>query len=225
MTETPSRTMSPCPICGGTAFRPGPNGRLTSRKLPPVCTTCGSFERHRVGRSVMEAIRDREKFHGFRLLMLSDEPMVAKGWFASADVNKFGRPGAIDPQAIDRPDGSYDVIICCHLLSHVADHRRALVELMRVLSPQGLLFVSYPSPATREATTDWGQPDPARHNQYRILGRDFEQEYQKLLPDSFVIAVKAADPVTAEDDLVYLLTRNFFWTRQATAAGLDSRLI
>jgi len=66
----------------------------------------------------MEAIRDREKFHGFRLLMLSDEPMVAKGWFASADVNKFGRPGAIDPQAIDRrmaATTSSSAAICCHM--------------------------------------------------------------------------------------------------------------
>lgn len=35
-----------CPICGGSAFAPGPNNRLANGK-PPTCKTCNSLERHR----------------------------------------------------------------------------------------------------------------------------------------------------------------------------------
>ncbi len=49
--------------------------------------------------------------------------------------------------AIPLADDSVDVIICMEALEHSTDFTRTLDELVRVLEPEGLLFVSSPNPA------------------------------------------------------------------------------
>ncbi|WPB84737.1 methyltransferase domain-containing protein [Sediminicoccus rosea] len=214
-----------CPCCGGTRFGPGPGGRMSRRGRPPTCLQCGSLERHRAGRQLIDTIRDRAAFKEFSLLDFGDIRVVAGGWFRSIETSAFGSPGAIDPQAIDRPDGSYGFIICYHVLTRVPDHRKALGELTRILSPDGLLVLAYPSPATRAETTDWGAPDPKQHGSYRILGRDFEPELSVCTAGAHVLAVKAVDPVTADDDLVYIVTKDFRWVRRILATKVEVRLL
>jgi SAM-dependent methyltransferase len=41
-------------------------------------------------------------------------------------------------------DASFDVVICSEVLEHIADHRRAIRESIRVLKPAGRLVVSVP---------------------------------------------------------------------------------
>jgi SAM-dependent methyltransferase len=214
-----------CPICRGTAFGPAPGGRLSRRGLPPRCLQCRSLERHRAGRDLMERIRDRERFRAYALLQFGDDPIVAKGWFRTAEVSPAAGDGALDPQAIARPDGAFDVVISSHVVTRVADHRLALREIMRVLSREGFAFIAYPSPLTRAETQDWGFADPARNGNHRILGRDFEAELRKLLGAAYLMAVRVPDPVTGDEDLVYLATRNFFWTRRLLAARYEVKLI
>jgi len=214
-----------CPCCGGTSFGPGPGGRLSRRGVAPRCLRCGSLERHRAGRDLLEKIRDRARFKEAAMLRFADEPLAAGGWFASVETSVFGMPGALDPEAIARPDGAFGCIICYHVITRVADHRKALHELVRVLAPTGLLLLSYPSPATRAETSDWGFADAKQHGSFRILGRDFENEIVDCVRQAHVMAVKVIDPVTGDDDLVYLVTKDFFWVRRVLAGDIDVRLI
>lgn len=224
-TDMEAMAMPSCPYCSGTTFGPGPGGRMSRRGLAPRCTGCGSLERHRAGRDLMERIRDRGRFKATSMLRFADEAVAAGGWFASTETSVLGAPGGLDPEAIARPDGAFGCIICYHVITRVADHRKALQELARVLAPNGLMLLSYPSPATRAETTDWGFPDPAQHGSYRILGRDFESEMVDCVGQAHVMAVKVMDPITGDDDLVYLITKDFFWVRRVLAAELDVRLI
>ena len=45
---------------------------------------------------------------------------------------------------MELPDGSFDLILCSHVLEHVPDDRAAMSELHRVLAPGGLALVLTP---------------------------------------------------------------------------------
>jgi len=41
-------------------------------------------------------------------------------------------------------DHSFDVIICCHVLEHIRDDRKAMQEILRVLKPNGWAIIQVP---------------------------------------------------------------------------------
>src|SRR3546814_12643209 len=49
----------------------------------------------------------------------------------------------VNIEAMNLDDESFDVIICSHVLEHV-DHRKALREMYRVLSPGGFAVLMFP---------------------------------------------------------------------------------
>ena len=51
---------------------------------------------------------------------------------------------ALNVEALDFGDGSFDLIVCNHVLEHVGDPDRALAELHRCLVPGGLLIAQTP---------------------------------------------------------------------------------
>ena len=58
-----------------------------------------------------------------------------------------------DLTAIPLPDASVDLVISCHVLEHIPDHRAAMRELARVLRPGGQAIVMVPNddrPVTEE---------------------------------------------------------------------------
>jgi SAM-dependent methyltransferase len=50
----------------------------------------------------------------------------------------------LDITDMDLPGGSFELILCSHVLEHVPDDRAAMSELHRVLSPGGLALVLTP---------------------------------------------------------------------------------
>ena len=67
-------------------------------------------------------------------------------------------------------DRSFDGVLNCGVLEHVADERRALGELYRVLRPRGLLF-TYHLP-NRHAWTEWLGRRLGRFHHERTYARD-----------------------------------------------------
>jgi SAM-dependent methyltransferase len=190
-----------------------------------LCLGCKSLERHRAGRALMEIIRDRELFKQCSLLQFGEPGIVAKGWFRSVESGAPVKPGPLDPSAIALADGSVDCLVSCDVITKLPDHCLAIREIRRVLSPRGLAYLSFPNPGTLAISADWGFADPKQNGNFRILGRDFEDELAKLAKGMHATAVQAVDPVTEDKVLVYLLMKEFFWMRQIVAKKVSARFL
>jgi SAM-dependent methyltransferase len=169
-----------CSLCGY-------EGNFLGYGYPYVCDVycpkCGSLERHR-----LLAIADAERnfFQNKDVLHFAPEAPVRRLIegrkplsYTTADLYAPGvdRKENIESLAIE--DGSYDVIVCLHVLEHVND-KAAIPELYRVLRPNGLLIAMFPivegwdetfEDPTKSTPTDrllyFGQHDHAR-----FFGRD-----------------------------------------------------
>lgn len=196
-----------CNICGGTWFGGGPHGRLSETGRRPCCKACKSLERHRAFHKIMQRL-DPAQFKAWSCLQFSRDSTVKPEWFGAFEVSLYGSVNSIDLQDIQRADGSYDVIICNHVLEHVPDHRAALRELARVLSARGFLLLSFPDPYRLERTVDWGHAKEEEFGHYRMFGRDVEAVIAEEMPDCDVVPVVERDDVTGVADMAYVITRN-----------------
>jgi len=203
--KAPGPPFPACNICGGTRFEPGPNQRMSSTGRAPRCSRCRSLERHRQLRRVY-AFLPAEFLAGLDVLQLSPDIGVDPAWFRSYEVSEYGGANSLDLQAIDRPDASYDLVICNHVLEHVADDRQGLRELLRVTRAEGFVQITVPSPYTRATTVDWGYPDARAHGHYRGYGRDFLARFGEARADASVLQVEVFDPVSGAGSYVYLWT-------------------
>lgn len=196
-----------CNICGGTRFGRGPHNRLSASGKRPSCKGCRSLERHRAFRKILDRL-DPAQFKAWRCLQFSSDPTADPAWFGSFEISRHGGRNHLDLQNIARPDGSYDVIICNHVLEHVADYRAALRELRRVLNPRGFLLLSFPDPYRREHTVDWGYAKEEQHGHYRVFGRDIEPVIAEAMAGCHLVPVAERDDVTGLVDLAYVVTGN-----------------
>ena len=205
--QTKSAAEPQCPICGGTDFGPGPKGRMAPNGNAPRCAGCQSLERHRIFRIMFDRLGP-ENFADWKAIQFSPDPTVDPAWFAAHELSVYGEPGGLDIQAIDRPDGAYDLVVCSHVLEHVGDDRKALGELLRIASPDGLLYLAFPDPFREDVTRDWGFPKPEKHGHWRVYGADVVKRFKNYLPDQPVLAYRGEDPVTGEWEGAFLLPKS-----------------
>lgn len=195
-----------CNVCGSKSFQTGPNRRRWKRLLP-LCACCGSLERHRAIRAFWECM-PLDFLRPQHVLQFSGDVAVDSRWFASYELSVYEGINSLDLQNIDREAGSYDIIICNHVLEHVRDDRRALQELNRVTHEDGFIQLSVPCPATRDTTVDWGYPKPEEFGHYREYGRDFEERFADWLPGVYALVVDTTDPVMNHHEVVYAFSRS-----------------
>ena len=190
-----------CPVCGAQRRRFLPYGYVTQRE-DALCPSCLSLERHRAlwlllfGADGGDAPQHGLKFAG-RLLHIAPEVCFkrrlqrimrrAGGEYVTADLESPLADLHFDVQQIPLADGWADIIICNHLLEHVADDRRALSELYRVMAADGWGVVTVPVDTEREHTfEDDSVTDPAertrifgQYDHRRIYGRDYAQRLRE----------------------------------------------
>jgi SAM-dependent methyltransferase len=173
-----------CPCCDGrfSTFMPGrdPNN--------PICPRCGAQARHRALWLYLH--RRTNLFAGEGLSVLHFAPERALGRrlaatpgvrYVTADLEAPDVMEHFDITDIPHPDGSFDVILCIHVLEHVDDDRRAMRELRRVLAPGGWAIVLVPLDLQRADTyEDPSITEPAERERLfwqpdhmRLYGRDF----------------------------------------------------
>ena len=93
----------------------------------------------------------------------------------------------LDVQALDLPSNAFDLIICNHVLEHVAEPERALAELHRCLMPGGRLIAQTRySPRlkhTFELTEQPSQPFASRYfgrdDNVRLFGNDLVRRFHE----------------------------------------------
>ena len=195
----------PCNICGNNKFIKGPNNRLSLTGKQPWCPNCWSLERHRGLRVFWERF-DSSYLKDLEVLQFSHDPAVKIEWFKSHMISQWGAENSLDVQNIDKPDGTYDLVLCNQVIEHVKDDRSAIKELLRITTKDGFVELGVPYPMERKDTIDWGKPNPADHDHYRNYG----SEDIKILLDELVGKgcwkdIIITDPSTKAQDYVYVL--------------------
>ncbi len=168
-----------CPICASNlkCLRPkGFNFPVLSEKavvgggyrLTAQCPVCKSTDRERLIYLYLskrtDIFRDRIK-----LLHVAPEPGLSKYFKMSADIDYLTADISssevmvrMDITDIDYPDGSFDVIICNHVLEHIIDDHKAMRELCRILKPGGWGILQVPVSLLLEQTfEDFSVTEPA----------------------------------------------------------------
>ena len=189
-----SSTPARCTLCG--------SERLTGVRL--LCEACNCGDRQRAVNVVYEALPG-EVLATSRCLIFSAERWIEDHRFNSVERSIYGGDNHLDLMAIDRPNGSYDWIVCNHVLEHVPDDRAAVKQLLRILSAKGVVQITVPSPMRQPFTLDWHYPDKKLHGHYRTYGSDFLGNMRGILEEAAAIAVIGQDPLTDYKDFIYLL--------------------
>ena len=129
-----------CPCCGGRFERFLPYWNRDFCR----CPRCDSHERHR---ALWLYLRDRADLAG-TLLHLAPEAAIARHLrdrpgvdYVSADLDSPLAMLHFDIQDIPFRDGTFDAVLCGHVLTEVPDDRKAMREMARVLRPGGWAIV------------------------------------------------------------------------------------
>ena len=177
-----------CPVCGAQRRKFLPYGYVTPRE-DALCPSCLSLERHRALWLCLTGRSDLA--YAGRMLHIAPEACFKKrlrrimqeagGEYVTADLESPLADLHFDVQQIPLADSAFDIIICNHLLEHVADDRRAMSELHRIMAAGGWGILTVPVDTTRESTfEDDTVTDPAertrifgQYDHRRIYGRDY----------------------------------------------------
>ena len=172
-----------CPCCDG-QFREFVQHRTRPRAK---CPRCASLERHRL---LQLYIAERTELPDGHASVLHFAPEYELQRYLrerpglrhrSADIDSPLADDRVDIMDLPYDDATFDVVICLHVLEHVPDDRRAMRELLRVLTPGGKAIVMCPIDARRETTLE----DPSvtspedrdrvfgQFDHVRLYGRDF----------------------------------------------------
>jgi SAM-dependent methyltransferase len=167
-----------CPCCGQRARKFMPTVLPVGRNRPNArCPNCGARDRQRYLWLYLER-RTNLLVDRLRVLHFAPE-RIFEEWlssrpnldYVSTDLERERAMVKADITDLPFPDGSFDVILCSHVLEHVVDDRKAMRELHRVLRPGGWALVLVPIDFGRTETfEDPTILEPA--DRQRVFGQD-----------------------------------------------------
>ena len=178
-----------CPICGKTFKKFLPAG--LEKRDNAVCPGCDSFERHRLLWLYMkDKINSSDK--EIRLLHFAPEQSL-KGKFSklnnvryvTTDLQESHVSLNSDIQNLPFKDNLFDIVICSHVLEHIPNDQKGMMEIFPVLKKDGWAILQVPLNEDLEVTYE----DPSitsplerlkhfgQEDHVRIYGRDY---YKRL---------------------------------------------
>ena len=135
-----------CNCCGGIFRSFMPYGHVTVRPNAR-CPRCFSAERQRM---VLHYLRHRTEVFTAPMSVLHFAPEAgierhlracARLRYTTADLDGSRADVAMDITDIPHATGTFDLVLCSHVLEHVPDDRKAMREICRVLKPGGRLVI------------------------------------------------------------------------------------
>lgn len=114
-----------------------------------MCPFCGSLQRNRrLWRILQNEITIPEikilDFSPSRCLYRKMQKIKTAKYTATDFVGQFLAHKKLDITNIDALDGSFDLVICYHILEHITDDQKALQELYRIIKPNGKCILQTP---------------------------------------------------------------------------------
>jgi SAM-dependent methyltransferase len=172
------------------------------------CPSCGSLMRHR---AMLLYLRDvlRLPERAGDILHVGPGAALVR-WFGTLDGIRYVTLDLDSPLATvqadvtDLPleDGSFDTILCLHVLEHVQDDRAAMRELYRVLAPEGIAVIQVPPSELEETFEDPAITSPEERERVfgqwdhvRICGRDYGRRLEEA-----GFRLQEIDPVAGLDE-------------------------
>lgn len=198
-----------CTVCNSRLRRFEPHGLKLRQNAR--CPVCNSFERHRLIWLFLN--RQTNLFDGAPKKVLHFAPKkefesrlrkVAGLDYLTVDLYDPDVMERMDITDIKRPDSSFDVIYCSHVLEHVPDDRKAIGQLYRVLKPDGWALIAVPITAEK-TIEDLSITDPqerelmfGQSDHLRRYGSDFEN---RLTEEGFSVKCYRSKDITSESEI------------------------
>lgn len=188
-----------CPCCQKSFSRFLPAGSKQRRRDDAVCPYCRSRERDRLLILLFE--QEATLLKGSpRILHFAPEPAVqgylkvqSLSLYHTTDLMRNDVSFKADIQALELGDGSYDGVICAHVLQDVPSEEAAVSEVYRILSAGEWAIFSVP--VRGETTIQNSGPEnersawDARPDEHiRQYGTDFSE---RLVQSGFSVTVLA----------------------------------
>jgi len=138
-----------CPICESNTRLFLPFGVIVRSNA--WCPVCGSLERHRLIWLLFQQQTGIFDTQRKRMLHIAPEAAISSRLesittldYLTADLSPSRAMVQMDITDIHYPDNLFDIIYCSHVLEHIPDDRKAIRELCRVLSSEGLAIILVP---------------------------------------------------------------------------------
>lgn len=142
-----------CPVCGHHSFFAAFGSPL---RFDALCLRCGSLERHRQHFLLIQ--RRPDLIDGARVLHVAPEGCFKSAYskrclvYCAADISAQSACMSVDICNMTFETGSFDTFICHHVLEHVADEKKAVSEINRILTDGGTAIISVPMIHTWQET-------------------------------------------------------------------------
>lgn len=165
-----------CPACGS-----HPRHRMLSLYIPQWIDVNSSKILHFAPEEFLEPIFTKSKNGDLRV---------------TTDITLAGVSCLSNINNLPFETNSFKYIICIHVLEHIENDSRAMQELSRVLTDDGLAVICIPE-TDNEKTVEFGYEDPAKSHHWRDYGMDAKQ---RLIDAGF--EVNTVTPETLGADYV-----------------------
>jgi SAM-dependent methyltransferase len=199
-----------CPICEKSYSKFLPYGRINARPNA-LCPNCLSLERHRL---IWLYLKEKTNFFNQKLNVLHIAPeacfiprfekMHGDGYI-TADIESPLAKVKMDIHQIPFPENTFDVVLCNHVLEHVADDIQAMSEIRRVLKPGAFSILQVPffKPLLDKTYEDASITDPKERE--KKFGQD---DHVRRYGKDYTSRLELAGLIAKEDHFVEQLSED-----------------
>jgi SAM-dependent methyltransferase len=182
-----------CPVCNSSFRKFLPYGRINTRPNA-LCPSCQALERHRLIWLYLQTETDFFK-KPVNVLHIAPEACFIKPFeklhgekYITADIESPLAKVKMDIHNIPFNEGTFDVVLCNHVLEHVDNDIKAMSEINRVLKSGGFAVMQVPffNPVPEKTFEDFSIADPrerekafGQDDHVRKYGKDYSQRISK----------------------------------------------
>lgn len=152
----------------------------TSTYKNTICPYCLSLPRHRI---ICEYLNNNMHLIKNKKVLLFAAERSIKKWlknknieYTTADLYKKADL-KIDIMDINLSNNVFDVVICNHVLEHVKDYKKAIAEINRILTKEGIFICSMPIDTTLKETINISKEETADEKRYKYGQADHYRNF------------------------------------------------